>query len=458
MALIPNIATGTGKTAGGNLTESYISAVDLAHTFDVYPEMLDRYGNFGGSNFLTFFEDNGLAKVTDQSNFYWYEKNWYLQGQLIGAASTVGTAGVGVAGSVIITVAASSIDERVSVRVGDMLIFNDGKTGYVTAVTNAATGVLAVQPQAGVSAGDLAATAANGTYFGIYSNANIDGSGPRTSLVSKPLMFTNNTQMFRDDFVISGTEEANKMSFKGTDGKQYYYYEGEVEALARFRQSIMFGLLLNPSTTQLDGTGVGNAVPVTQGLLSKIEQDGINYNIATGGQFGITDFRNIALALDAESVGNEINFYTGNELGTQVTDNIANSFRNGGIVFNTFGGGDTGKKKSVELGFDSFIYNGRSFHMQKLAALYHPQITALPGFTSFASGGFMCPVDKQIDAKSGAKMNSIMLRYKSNNVVDRRYKSTKVGFDITQIDKTSVSHFGEMGLQIVGANRFVRIK
>ena len=296
-----------------------------------------------------------------------------------------------------------------------------------------------------------------GDFFGIYSNANPDGSGARASLISKPLMFSGNVQVFRDDYNISGTEIANKISFEGPDGKPYYYSVGEMQALMRFRQGVMFGLLLNPATTQADASG--NPVPVSQGLLSLIEQDGINYALSTGGQFGITDFEEICLALDAEAVGNEMNFYVGNQLGMQVTNSLANSMKNGGIVYNTFGGGDKGKQKAIDMGFDSFTLNNRTFHMQKLSAFNHPQVTALPGFSTFASGGFMCPVDKMVDAKSGGEINSMMLRYKVGpDGVDRRYRSTKIDFTITAIDKTSISHFGELGLDIVGRNRFVRVK
>ena len=448
MALNPNISTATGKTSAGNLTESYISAVDLAHTFSIYPEFFARYDQFGGPNFLTFFEDLGMYKVTDQSVYYHYEKNWIVQGQKI---LSTGTA----SGQILpVTIDTVSVDGTPSVRVGDTLIFKNGKVGYVQAIASSAPWVVTVQMETSITATAQKAVLAAGDFFGIYSNANIDGSGPRASIVSKPLMFQNNTQMFRDDFVVVGTEEANKLSFKVEGGKEYYMYEGEMEAFARFRQAIMFGMLLNPSTTFSDASG--NNAPITQGLLNKIENDGINYLTTTGGQFGITDFANIALALDAENAPNEMNFYVGNELGMQVTNNIANSFRNGAIVYNTFG--SNGKEKAIDLGFDSFTYNNRSFHVQKLGAMYHPQITALPGFNSFSSGGFMLPVDKQVDARSGAKINSVMLRYKTNGSVDRRYKSTKIGFDITSIDKTSVSHFGELGLEVVGANRMVRIK
>ena len=134
MALNPNLSTATGKTSAGNLTETYVSAVDLLHTFDINPQLFDRYSKFGGPNFLTFFEDNGLAKRTDQSVYYHYEENWLQQGQKI-SASAVGTAGTGTAGSVNITIDPTSIDTTPSVRVGDLIIFKNNTFGYVTAIT-----------------------------------------------------------------------------------------------------------------------------------------------------------------------------------------------------------------------------------------------------------------------------------------------------------------------------------
>lgn len=456
MAITPNLQTATGLSAGGNLTETYLSAVDLLHKFDINPEMMDRYSSFGGPNFLTFFEDMGLAKVTAASTFYNYEKNWLQLGQQI-ASSSVGTAGTGIAGSVNVVLAAASVDGTPTVRPNDSILFKNNIYGFVTAVTNSSgTWTVAVQPQAGVTATTLNSSISSGDFFGIYSNAQPDGSTPRSSVISKPLMFSNMTQQFRDEFAISGTEMGNKVTVDGPDGKPYWFSVGEMEALLRFRQAVMFGLLLNPASAQQDANG--NPIQMTQGLLSLIEQDGINYSLTQGGQFGITDFENIGLALDAEAVRNEINFYVGNELSMQINNSLANSMRNGAIQYNSFGQGD-GKQRAIDLGFDSVRLGKRSYHIQTLAAMYHPQITALPGFTSFTSGGFMCPVDKQTDAVSGASINSMELRYKVGaDGVDRRYRSTKIDFNITAVDKTTVTHIGELGLGVVGRNRFVRVK
>ena len=448
MAITVNPATGTGVSSAGNLTEAYVSAVDLAHTFDIYPEMFKRYAM--PANFLTLFEDLGMYKVADQSTFYHYEENWLQQAQTVVSVSTASSRT-----AIVVNTDATTL--TASVRVGDTLMFKGGYRGYVYSTTSGgSTSTISVVPLGGVAAATLTASITAGDQFAVYGNAvTMQGASPRESMISKPLMFSGQMQELSEQYNIKGTEELNKISFKGPDGKPYYTYIGELQAFARFRQSLQFSLLLNIASPNVTDAN-GDTVQFTQGLLDKIEQDGINYNMSQGGQFGITDFANVCLGLDAEFAPNEMNFYVGNELGMQVTNQLTASMRNGGVVYGNFG--DKGSKRSLELGFDSFVYNGRTFHMNKLVAMYHPQVTAIPGLDGFQSGGFMIPLDKQVDASSGASINSIMLRYKAANGIDRRYKSTKIGFDITAIDKTSITHIGEMGLQVVGANRMVRIK
>ena len=454
MALTPSLATATGLGSSGTLTATYLSAVDLLNTFEVETNLLDRYSTFGGSKLMNFMEDQGNYELTAQDVYYHGEKNWLYLAQKISAVA-VGTAGTGTAGSVNITIDPTSIDGVPAVRVTDLLMFAGNVQGYVTAV-NTTTGVIAVQPQAGMTAAALVIVAAVGTYFSILSNAQIQGSSNIESYKSKPLMFQGNVQIFREAFTANGSAMSNESYFTSKGGKPYYYLTQEVDAAMRLRLKIEMGLLYNNAGSFSDTTGGGNAVAVSQGLIPLIQQDGINYATSVGGQFGITDFEQLNLAMDAENAGSEVNFWVGNELAMQVQNSLTNSMKEGAVTYGAFGAG--GKERAIELGFDSIRLGQRTFHIQTLGSLYHPQITALPGMNN-ASTGFILPTDKMVDTVSGSKTASVKLRFKKQgDGTDRRYRFGKINFDINLKDETTTGYMAEVGLQVMGRNRLAYIQ
>jgi len=440
MALTPNTATGDGKVARGGLTQASVDIVDLLHKFEQYDKFIDVFQE--EKTVVNWLESTKRELVSDATTFYHYEKDW------INPAVKVTTKANGAGSTVVLTVPEDS-----AVRVSNLLFFGKGELfGYVTAISAPSGGTIDVTVTPAGSY-NLQSGVANNDYFNAYGNAQKEGSGEMTSLNSRPLMYSGQVQIMRSFFEVTGTENTNKVTIKMPDGSEYYVSDQRLNEHIRFKKAIATSLLINPAVSSLTDAS-GAPVRVTKGLLQTIRDRGINY--ATPTSWSVNDFYNLTLALDTVRGAKENMFYYGNQLGIAIDQSITNVMQNGSIQYNAFGDGD-GKKKSVDLGFNSIKVGGYTFHLSADASFNDPQVLAMTGST-YPSKGYVVPADSQNDAVSGEKVPSLMLRFKASPSENRKYRSYTKTIETTGIDKTEFSELTECGLQVMGAKRMIIVE
>ena len=174
----------------------------------------------------------------------------------------------------------------------------------------------------------------------IYGNAFGEGSKDNESMTTSVTKYTNNTQIIRDKFEITGSAASEKLWFK-VNGNFYWTFKGEADLLKRFNNFKELTLLTgkkidNPAISDgnvaADGTGYG-AVKTTEGLISQVVSNGNNVSYAAGTGLQITDFEALAKALDKNKGAKQNMVLCGMDLSLQIDKMIRTDFQNSGFNF-----------------------------------------------------------------------------------------------------------------------------
>lgn len=438
------------NTVKGVLNDAYVSAVDLMHTREIWDQLYDPIDERG---IFDFFAETGREMVSDQTDFHHFENNYVYQNITI--LSSTGTPGVG--NDVTITLSVADHDGGKSFpKVTDIVMFTDQLSGYIIAkdesVPTAHT--ITVRPIDTVT-DDIVTSTVDAEVLTFISNAHEEGSDDPDGLITKPIKFDGLVQIFRNKYGVTGSEATNRVEFKWK-GKDHYYYKGEDDTAFKHRADCAFGMLFAPKSNGLTNAA-GNVVRVTQGLAPQIREKG---NIFTGGINGLPDIDTIIKTLDKQRGSKENLWLAGIEQDIDIDNVLIDKMVNGGITYNSFGKGD-GKKKALDLGFNSFIKGSWSFHKRNMSELNHAKVTGAAGQT-WPATGFILPTDKGRDAKSLKSIDSIRLRYKGQGAQQRKSRTWLTGglapVPTDARDILEFQYLSEKGLQCFGLKRFMIVE
>jgi len=438
-------------TVSGDLTSAYVANTDNLHTRSIYKKIYDRYNE---GTFVDFFEQTGRKEIADQTNFKWFERDWIAATATI-TGSPSGT-GAGVATTLTLASASHTTSgTRSPFNPGDLLMIQNSSGYYRVIVQAKSTAVasahtITVDPV--IDTEDVGGNVAATDIIVKIGTAFAEGTDQPNSISVSPLQYSNNTQIYKKEAKVTGTEATNKIEFT-VNGQPYYYYEVADSAYIDMKNDMEFGLLLAQAGTPVDTDG--NTVYVTSGLDEQITTNGQtqNYTIAFDDMAYIND---MVKTLSIERAPKENLLLAGIQLNLDIDDLITDTMRNGGIVYNQFGKGNGGEK-AIDLGVDSFVKGGYVFHKKNFDALNHAQITASANGGNWPSVGYVIPLDTVKDASSNEKLDSISLMYKSSPIEDRLFRHWKREKEVTNNDSIELEWLAECGLRVAGANRFIKI-
>jgi hypothetical protein len=117
------------------------------------------------------------------------------------------------------------------------------------------------------------------------------------------------------------------------------------------------------------------------------------------------------------------------------------------------------EEKAVNIGYRKLIKGGRTFLYDTEFALSDRQTFGIAGST-YEGAGFMMPMMKVRDVKSGQLVDNIGARYKEKNGYSRKMEIWSVsgagpGLKVTDIDKKSTYMRTDMGAHILGPNQMI---
>jgi len=432
----------------GVLTNGYLAPNTFIHKRDIMKKVFPRYREDTLFDFL-FYTDR--KEVTDNTRFNWFEWD-YLYGY--GTVDS-NTASGGAGNAVDITLTAGSHQESGTKSAGkkwDSVIVN-GIRGWVTAVDKGTDDahVYTVAPVRSTDDfGGLDALA--GDIITFYSNAKSDGSGQPESMVRKPTLYYNYTQIFATQYEAYGSESTNKIEFE-IKGKPYYYLQGVEDAALKHKMDIQFAFLLNVLGDELvDAENGDEPVYHTRGMEDYIDNFG---NTETYTTFDFTDLTNIEKTLSRERAPMEMMMINGINLDIDIDAVVKGKLDNNGMNYSAFGSGNA-QQRAVDFGFDSFRFSRRTYHKKSVDYLNYLPVTGFSG-SPYPDMGFVIPLDRIKKPKGEGEMDTIALKYKQNDRMNRFIKHWTRDVTITNKDAIEFNHLSEVGLQMACVNQAIKI-
>lgn len=440
---------------------------------------LDKSGalvkGFGSQRLTGLMDMFGMKEKTTSQVYYWYEED-RIQPK-IKATCSAGSAGAAVTFTLDATsyntityntpsaYNATTTEKGMPVRAGDVIAIKPA-SGTVSASTLVKAYVYSVNDSAAtfvaypLDSADSIPAVATADEIIIFTNAHGEGSNQPLGLVSSTTQRSNNVQIFKENYKITGTAKALRTYFT-IDGKDYFWMKGESDTYTRFLNFREGGLLYNDNfsntTVQTLLANNGNPIMMTQGLIPTILDRGNVYNYSSVTGMTIADFEDMIITLDTQKGSKRNTLFTGIELDLQIDRELRDQFKNGGVSYGTF---SMDAEKAVNLGFTTFKIGDYTFDKKCLDAFNDLQTFGASGY-NFKNEAIVIPGEKVSDPGNGLNVNPISLRYLETPGENREMITTpvdlrKVGDNGT--DALEMRYISEVGLKTAAANRMFYVK
>jgi hypothetical protein len=452
--------------------ENYVSALTATsgalHKRDVSEQLVKRYGDQGITGLLELM---GAKAPTTQTTFEHYEEA-FLHNDLVFQFDTPVVAGATT--SEAITIAAGSLhDSKSALRAGDIILLEDGTQCYVQAKTSQTAATIFPLTSAGFITLNAGSVDVNAVIIG---NAFPEGSAQPEGLTPRIHEYSNQVQIIKESFEVTGSEATNVVYVKVDNqemGSGYLWYlKGEADTYKRFMDFAEIQMVLGQDMTNSTLVAAGNSVSLdgssytldtlrgTEGLLPFIENKGQTMDLG-GTAITMTEVDNIVKSLDKYRGAKENALYAGINLSLDIDDLLGeqNAYHSTGANYGTF---ENNRDMALNLGFNSFVRGGYTFHKKTYDLFNHPKLLGATGQV-YNGYGMIIPMDTQKDAKSGEMIPSLRIRYKAANGYSRDMEHWLTGSAVLQ-NKTNTedvlkSHYRcERGFEGFAPNRYMLIK
>lgn len=394
----------------------------------------------------------GMAAFTDRLKVSGQTEYKHTEEDAIRATVTIesvaGTAGAGNPATVTIADASHANSGKLTpIQAGQQVMIDNANGRYYARVKSVNKGTdnahTFVLEEPGVN---LVADLGAADVVSIVSNSHSDGAGQPDSVASIPLELSNYTQIIKTKFEIDGSERAN-ISWRVIDGKKYYVIMQEKRAKQSHDADINYALLLGQKRSNKTDATTGKTVYETGGLEWYAKTYG---NSDTYTTLAVADLNGWDQTLDAEHVGNEVFFLQGNKLNQYVNTVLRDKNDTGGLSFAAFGNGDA-QRRAVDMGFDSWRMNNRTYHDRVIKAMNAKGITQS---TNLPEEGVIIPTDKFV-GKDGTEDFKFTVRFKESDKENRFFKVWTRDQSITNNDKWELNMQSELGLQAFCPNEYI---
>ena len=480
-------ATTQNYVSSSNFIAATAGKGDGLHKPDVSEEFVKRYGSQGLTGFLDVL---GAKAPVSNFQFSHYEEDWIHQSFIADdtAADVALTGGV----QILIDTAshlssATAAGATSFVRPGSVILFPTGEVGLCVAkwttnqslaneVLDGYAGTLQSGPTPGVNNhvihvmnydGGTAITVAESATLTIIGMEFAEGTGQPNGITPKVLEYQNTCMILKESYQVTGSEATNKIWFQVQDeatGQSgwLWYLKGEGDTYRRFMDYSEMMMILGEQTTAGSYIGAGdaaNSITITgsEGLIEFMRTGNTQtYNQLAG--FNLSDFDSMIRTLDTNRGSKENTIWAGIDLSLAIDDAVAAMFAGGGISYGAFNGAE---EIAVAMGFKSFTRGGYTFHKKTYTPFTHLPMLGASGF-DYAGMGMVIPGGNGKDAKSGASIPSLRIRYKAAEGYSREMEhwltgSAGLAQATSDVDELRCHYRTERGFEGFGANRFIKI-
>ena len=342
-------------------------------------------------------------------------------------------------------------------RLNDVVLVGGQDRMIVTAITPtgeiASTATAAYTLQTLASTGLTASAAATVTNLPVIGNLFAQGSDQNDGyLESNVIKRTNPYNIVKEVFKVTGSQATNIGWINVGNGDYRWYVKGEMDTRARFLDKREMILLLGQNVTSTL-TGAGASVTGGEGYFAAIEDRGI---VQSGQIDDFTEFDVLITELDKQGAAPEYAMYVNTAQALAIDDMVASlngaaGFADATNGINAFGG------RGSELGFQSFVRGGYTFHKHSWKLLNDPSLLSGSKYL-----GAMIPLTTVVDPKTGNRAAALELNYKDTNGYSREMEhwmtGSILGVNNTNTDSLQFNYRSEACLVTRAANQHILIK
>jgi len=451
----------TKLSRGFKLTpDSYTTIDELikATKEDIMPDLVKTYGDQGLTGFLKLTGAINNGGSSDQVE-------WWEEGRRHRALAYTDDLSAGSVATHTVTEAAV----KANVQQNDVLM--DAATGTRVIVT--AGGSTSALSGANVTIKRLdgadftASDLGNGGTFVHLGNLYAQGTNQPTGFVDPGMVrYVNPYMIVKDRYEVNGSQATNIGYVNMGNGDFRWFMYGEAEARKRFEDRRELMLLFGEKV----GTAYsidGNNFAGSEGYFSAIEDRGINVSGASANPLdSFSEFDDIIIELDKQGAPSEYAMYVNRKQDLAIDDMLAAGIATGvtaGLP-GQFGAFQNSPDMAVQLGFKSFTRGGYTFHKHDFRLLNDP--TMLGAVDNNFVQGVMVPLATVADARSGASVPALSMKYKEANGYSREMEHWVTGGGVlghnnngdAGTDQAVFHYRSEISLCVRAANQHVLIK
>jgi len=447
---------------GSNMNQGFVSTLEILKP-ENRPDFIKRFGDQRICAIKDLIEELGYDESTPRDEYAHWEDVRLHQGFKVTGTGATPTEYATATFTVNSTYQDSG--NRTYVRVGDVIKFEDGQHAYVLTVSadNASTQTFTAKPHKGWSF-DNATVALTSV---IVAHREVPEGSTMPDKILKPDVwrYENSVLIMDEKFEMTGTTATDKLWFdvKDADGRvvgSHYGLKGERDTAIRFENYQEMALF----TGQIPDSGVGTLkadqnLKGTRGMENDIKEYGINVEL--GGQ-SITgsNIDSLIKLMNKNKAARENCWYAGIDQRFDLDDFLAS--QNGAYLEGTnFGTFQNNPEAFMYLGFKGFERGGYKFALKQYEPFNEAEMLGFEGF-NYSKSGFITPMDKGRDPKTGVNVPSIGMRYKALDGYNRKIEVFPLGgadgVYTEGVDRKSMNYRSHIGFESFAQNRMVWIE
>lgn len=336
-------------------------------------------------------------------------------------------------------------------RVRDVVLIINGVTEF-QAIVSAVT-----SPTVFVALSDGAAFTFSASAVTVqmnFSNRSLKGDNAFDKGKSfKPTIYTNFAQIVRSFHEFADSEAAQKIWIDTKAGPQWVHEDMEINSTIHDNicelTSIFHKRALDNAPSTVFGFAQGQ-----KGIVQQVEERG---NVSNDYISTVGDLSDMALRAKRQGTCREFTVYcdhTQMRKFRELSASVNSAFLNG----SNYGAFQNSKDMALKLDFVSIFLDGVQFHFCSWALLDDPSLIQAAAVNPASLAYLMVPTGKMNVTENGNAVSKpyITMRYRKNNMVDRRRQTKFFGMLGQQVreDRSSVEILTELTNQVVGANNF----
>jgi len=297
----------------------------------------------------------------------------------------------------------------------------------------------------------------------IIGNAYGEGTGFNAALNTKVTKYTEQLQIIKDKYEVTGTEKLQALWVEDSAGNRKAFLPGEADAYLRFLNLLDTTFLVGEEFSNTDyvselfvnGTLGDLGASATNGVITQVLDGGntLNYSSITG--VTLADIYDYNTTIDKESADKVNMLNCGIDLDQQLDRELGDRVTNGAISYGVY---NFDSEKALNLNFSKLKLGAYTYEKRCMEAFNNPQTLGADGY-GYSYEAIMLPMGMskvEGGAEAGAMVPTLRKRFLANKGISREMEVNYFE-GLTQsdagTDKDEVRYQAHVGIELMAKNK-----